>query len=77
MDTSSPFGANVYGLEFIWRQLQIKCVGLQATKELPAVKVLLKEAEEILGYDLLKLCTEGPKEKLDDTTYAQVPTSRL
>lgn len=33
---------------------------------------MLREAEEILGYDLLKLCTEGPKEKLDDTTYAQV-----
>jgi len=35
---------------------------------------MLKEAEQILGYDILKLCTEGPKEKLDDTTYAQVPT---
>lgn len=33
---------------------------------------MLREAEQILGYDLLKLCTEGPKEKLDDTTYAQV-----
>ena len=33
---------------------------------------MLKEAEQVLGYDLLQLCTEGPKEKLDDTMYAQV-----
>lgn len=40
------------------------------------MKAMLREAEEVLGYDLLKLCTEGPKEKLDDTTYAQVGIRR-
>ena len=44
---------------------------LQASKELPAVKEMLKQAEVVLGYDLLQLCLEGPKEKLDDTVYSQ------
>lgn len=44
---------------------------LQASKELPAVKQMLKQAEVVLGYDLLQLCLEGPKEKLDDTVYSQ------
>ncbi len=44
---------------------------LQASKELPAVKEMLKQAKEVLGYDLLQLCLEGPKEKLDDTVYSQ------
>uniref|UniRef100_A0A915PPU9 HORMA domain-containing protein n=1 Tax=Setaria digitata TaxID=48799 RepID=A0A915PPU9_9BILA len=30
-----------------------------------------KEASEILQYDLLKLCLEGPKSKLDQTLYCQ------
>ncbi len=32
---------------------------------------LLATAQKVLGYDLLKLCLEGPKEKLDDTVYSQ------
>jgi hypothetical protein len=44
----------------------------QATKDIPAVKAMLREAQQALGYDLLQLCTDGPKEKLDDTAYAQV-----
>lgn len=32
---------------------------------------MLKQAESVLGYDLLQLCVEGPKEKLDDTVYSQ------
>jgi len=49
----------------------IATVLLQASKELPAVKEMLKQAEAVLGYDLLQLCQEGPKEKLDDTVYSQ------
>lgn len=40
---------------------------LQATKDLPAVAEMLRKAQEVLGYDLLKLCLEGPKEQLDET----------
>ena len=32
---------------------------------------MLAKAHTILGYDLLELCQTGPKEKLDDTAYAQ------
>jgi [acyl-carrier-protein] S-malonyltransferase len=45
---------------------------LQESKDLPAVRKMLDTAQSVLGYDLLALCLEGPKEKLDDTVYAQV-----
>ena len=44
---------------------------LKDTKDLPAVKKMLATAKTILGYDLLSLCLEGPKEKLDDTINSQ------
>jgi [acyl-carrier-protein] S-malonyltransferase len=37
----------------------------------PKAKELFAEASEILGYDLLQVCTEGPKEKLDSTVVSQ------
>jgi malonyl CoA-acyl carrier protein transacylase len=36
-------------------------------EEVPAAAAMFKRASEILGYDLLKVCVEGPKEKLDMT----------
>lgn len=42
---------------------------MQDCKDIPAVKAMLATAQKALGYDLLKLCLEGPKEKLDDTAY--------
>jgi len=40
-------------------------------KEVPAAKSLFDEAGEILGYDLLQRCVEGPKELLDSTEVSQ------
>ncbi len=44
---------------------------LQEAKDVPAVVEMLSKAKSILGYDLLDLCLNGPKEKLDDTAFAQ------
>ena len=35
------------------------------------MKAMLATAQDILGYDLLKVCREGPKERLDDTAVSQ------
>ncbi|CAB9526441.1 Probable malonyl-CoA-acyl carrier protein transacylase, mitochondrial [Seminavis robusta] len=43
----------------------------EVVKDVPAAKSLFDEASEILGYDLLEVCTEGPKEKLDSTVISQ------
>lgn len=39
--------------------------------ECPAAKELFDKASAILGYDLLQVCVEGPKEKLDTTAVSQ------
>jgi [acyl-carrier-protein] S-malonyltransferase len=40
-------------------------------KDVPKAKELFDQASEVLGYDLLQVCTEGPKEKLDSTVVSQ------
>lgn len=37
----------------------------------PKAKELFTRAADILGYDLLDLCTNGPEEKLNSTVYSQ------
>lgn len=38
---------------------------------LRGVRELFARASEILNYDLLRLCLEGPKWRLDDTVHCQ------
>jgi [acyl-carrier-protein] S-malonyltransferase len=40
-------------------------------KDVPKAAELFAKASEILGYDLLEVCTNGPKEKLDSTVISQ------
>lgn len=47
-------------------------VGMTKTKaNTPPVKQLFDTASDILGYDLLGKCLDGPKEELDKTMYCQ------
>ncbi|KAJ8607857.1 hypothetical protein CTAYLR_008892 [Chrysophaeum taylorii] len=46
-------------------------MGAEVAAALPAAKKLYETASEILGYDLLLKCTEGPKEELDSTVISQ------
>jgi [acyl-carrier-protein] S-malonyltransferase len=46
-------------------------MGRQLVESTPAARELFEKANAILGYDLLKLCLEGPAEKLDSTVHSQ------
>jgi [acyl-carrier-protein] S-malonyltransferase len=39
--------------------------------ELPAAQALFDQAAALLGYNLLEVCTQGPKERLDSTVVSQ------
>merc|ERR1719321_1231757 len=39
--------------------------------DLPEVQAMFATAEKVLGYDLKDVCLNGPKEKLDQTEFAQ------
>jgi [acyl-carrier-protein] S-malonyltransferase len=46
-------------------------MGSQLTQRSQASVALFDEASQILGFDLLKLCTQGPQEELNRTEYSQ------
>jgi [acyl-carrier-protein] S-malonyltransferase len=46
-------------------------MGAALAASLPQAKALFEQAADILGYDLLQLCAEGPEEKLNSTVYSQ------
>ncbi len=51
-----------------------QCVGMgqDFAEALPECKSIFDQANEILGYDLAKICFEGPQEKLNKSNYAQL-----
>ncbi|HUE72104.1 MAG TPA: ACP S-malonyltransferase [Pirellulaceae bacterium] len=46
-------------------------MGRQLSESLPAARQIYDRANELLGYDLAAICSEGPAEKLDSTVYSQ------
>ena len=46
-------------------------MGKRLAESLPAARRLYDRAAEVLGYDLAKLCFEGPADELDSTVYSQ------
>lgn len=49
-----------------------QCVGmLNSVKSMPSIQEMLREAREILGFDLLQVCLEGPEDKLQENRYCQ------
>lgn len=46
-------------------------MGKSIAEKYPAAKELYNRAQEILGYDVSKLCFEGPAEELDSTAISQ------
>ncbi|SFI35936.1 ACP S-malonyltransferase [Planctomicrobium piriforme] len=46
-------------------------MGRQLAESYPAARRLFDRANELLGYDLAKLCFEGPAEELDSTVISQ------
>lgn len=50
---------------------QVVGMGRQLVEKSPAARGLFDQAREILGYDLAKLCFEGPASELDRTDISQ------
>jgi [acyl-carrier-protein] S-malonyltransferase len=46
-------------------------MGASLAASLPTARELFDRAADILGYDLLELCTHGPDEKLNSTVHSQ------
>lgn len=46
-------------------------MGRELAGQLPAARELYDRANALLGYDLAKLCFEGPQEQLDSTVHSQ------
>ena len=50
---------------------QVVGMGRRLAETLPAARALYDQANQILGYDLAKLCFEGPAEQLNSTVHSQ------
>ena len=67
-----PSTVNNSPIAFLFPGQGSQSVGmLKSCQDIPKVKEMCEKAKEILGYDILDVCVNGPKEKLDDTVYAQ------
>ncbi len=46
-------------------------MGKQLAETLPAARAIFDQANQILGYDLAKICFEGPEDQLNSTVHSQ------
>ena len=46
-------------------------MGVESAADIPAAAALFEQASEVLGYDLLEVCKDGPQEKIDSTAVSQ------
>ena len=51
---------------------QIVGMGKDFAEAIPECKALFDQANDILGYDLKKICFEGPQEELNKSNHAQL-----
>ena len=60
-------------IAFLFPGQGAQSVGMGATvcAQVPAARALFDRASPVVGYDLYKLCTEGPATKLDATDHSQ------
>jgi [acyl-carrier-protein] S-malonyltransferase len=63
--------ANKVAFLFPGQGAQSVGMGSAVCAKVPAARVLFDRASAVLGYDLYKLCTEGPGADLDSTVYSQ------
>lgn len=59
------------GLLFPGQGAQVVGMGAELAERSPIAKDLFARAGEILGYDLLEICSQGPAEKLNRTEFGQ------
>jgi [acyl-carrier-protein] S-malonyltransferase len=59
------------GFLFPGQGAQTVGMGRQLVETLPAAQSLYDRANDVLGYDLAKLCFEGPSDELDSTVISQ------
>jgi len=72
-DADKKFDGYVPKTAFFFPGQGAQTVGMakDVCAEVPKARELFEQASDILGYDLLQVCTEGPAEKLNSTAVSQ------
>ena len=71
MDARSPDDIEGLGLVFPGQGTQSLGMASEILRIHPEARARFERANEVLGYDLLRLVEEGPVEELDDTLHSQ------